>query len=218
MQTNAPAGSEFVDQYNRAVTFGQISVQSGTPVTPYSPVALPAVKTPNYVGVYANGASGSATGPGTRNRRFSLLYLPADGSLNTIAFRTSATAPASNINVHLALWRVGTNGLPSDLIVGVIGTTGTVSDTMRPSSISDTPVTAGFHYLSFTPQAALGGGTITSFNPTVDGIYGSIFGKNTDLAAAPSVLSYTATTYNQTTHEAFTFSVANFINMGVRYA
>ena len=79
MQTNAPAGSEFVDQYNRAVTFGQISVQSGTPVTPYSPVALPAVKTPNYVGVYANGASGSATGPGTRNRRFSLLYLPADG-------------------------------------------------------------------------------------------------------------------------------------------
>jgi hypothetical protein len=32
MQTNAPAGSEFVDQYNRAVSFGQIGGANGAPL------------------------------------------------------------------------------------------------------------------------------------------------------------------------------------------
>jgi len=32
MQTNAPAGSEFVDQYNRAVAFGQIGGVNGAPL------------------------------------------------------------------------------------------------------------------------------------------------------------------------------------------
>lgn len=48
MQTNAPAGSEFVDQYNRAVAFGQIGGANGAPL-------------PDHASTHATGGSDPVT-------------------------------------------------------------------------------------------------------------------------------------------------------------
>jgi len=69
MQTNAPASSEFVDQFNRAVTFQQIQVDGGGGVALTNPLVLPlggSVDTRNGTGTGGSiDTSGSSTGGGT---------------------------------------------------------------------------------------------------------------------------------------------------------
>jgi hypothetical protein len=180
---------------------------------------LPQYKPSNPVGVFCPGADGSTTGPVAGDRRFSLIYLPAIGSLNKFAFKTASTAPSSSHNVQLALWAVGADGKPADFLGEALTTTGTLANTVIETALaSNIDVGPGFYYMSFTSATSMVSGNITSLNATVDGIYGSIFGKS-EPAARPNILRYTtATSYDQKTHETFVEAHVNLVNMTVEYA
>lgn len=181
-------------------------------------IVLPRVKppSPNYITIYCPGAVGTNTGPAARNRRFALIYLPVSDNINTLACRTGVAAPI-NTNFHIGLWNVGLNGLPSNLITGGTGATGTSPNVTIDVSVSPVYVNSGIYYISFTPENAMVTSSLAAFNPTLDGLYGSVFGKS-DLTAGPNTISYIATTYNQTGHEpSFTFSYTFIPNLGIKY-
>jgi hypothetical protein len=178
---------------------------------------LPKFQTPNILGVYSVGGAGSTTTPTINGRRFGLLYIPVSGQIDELLFKTSSTPPSANISVHIAIWNVASTGLPGTFVVGGIVNSGTAASTLITLSVANTTLNVGFYYMSFTPAASFAGASLEAINPGSAGIYSSIFGK-TDLSAAALIPTYTtATAYNQTTHETFTYSAVPFINTGVRY-
>lgn len=82
MQTNAPAGSEFVDQYNRAVAFGQIGGVNGAPL-------------PAHASTHATGGSDAIT-PASIG---SVSFLTATASLNFTSIGVSGGFLDLNVTV-----------------------------------------------------------------------------------------------------------------------
>ena len=174
---------------------------------------LPKVRNSNTFGVYNQGSAGSSTGPSSRNRRFSLIYFPSSGNITGFVLNT-ILAP-NNVNSHIALWNIGSNGLPGNIITGVTGSIGTIpSGELRfPVNVN---VSGGFHYMSYTPNATVNANALAAFSANSDSIYSNLFGKAT-LTGVALIPQYTATTFNQNNHEAFNYLSTTFLNMGVRY-
>jgi hypothetical protein len=174
---------------------------------------LPKVKSSNTISIFAPGSQGSTTGPGTRNRRFSLIYLPSSGNITGMIAHT-VNAP-NNVNSHIALWNVGVNGLPGNILTGVTGSVGTTAsgELTFPVNID---ILGGFYYMSFTPELAMSASSLAAINHNIDSIYGSLFGKSS-LTGAPLSPVYTATVFNQTNHETFSYSNSTIPNLGIRY-
>jgi hypothetical protein len=149
-----------------------------------------------------------------RVRYFSIGFLPSDGEINTIAYRTGG-APASSINVHVAIWKVASDGLPGDYVGGAVIASGTTGNTDISASLSPSlSVERGFYYFSVTPESLL-----NSFSGlSARGAEAMFFGNITTIAGAGRIPKYTATTYNQTTHETFSFTTDTTPAVGVRYA
>lgn len=158
-----------------------------------------------YIGAYIFTGSGTtvagATALALRERRFSLIYAPADGNIDTIATRNATIATSVNLNV--ALWRIGSDGLPSTYIIGANIASGTTANTDVSASIASTFIKRGFYYISVTPEAATNG-SIAALNATMGNIfYRNFLGASILGNVQADVITYTATTYDQTTHESF---------------
>lgn len=163
-------------------------------------------QTNHYIGPFMGSISGGTLAPVAKSRRFILLYIPTDGQIDVLGIRTG-TAFTSSINVHVALWECAEDGTPSTYVIGGTITTGTAGTTVVSVSVSATNVKRGFYFLSVTPETTDSTGQITAFsNPATFGLTASWLGcSNFPISAGnPNIFYYTATTYNQTTHESFT--------------
>lgn len=153
----------------------------------------------------AYGANAGAT-PNANVRVFHLLYVPADGQVDVLAFRTS-TAPASAYNVHLALWNLNEDGTVGSYLIGGTGSTGTAANTTINISVSATSVLRGYYWISFTSDTNGTSGSISSSPNTLGQFYAFFLGATGVTQVTQVIWNYTCvTSYSQTTHETFNLS------------
>jgi len=162
----------------------------------------------NYrIGNLSTGNTQGVTGT-ARLRVFTLIYVPSDGSVDVLGFRLHTGTISAAVNFHVALWEVAEDGTPSTYVIGGNASTGTSASTDVTFSVTATAVKRGFYYISGTPDAAItGGGTFlaSSTNGFPEALYiGRLSTVQTNSRGA--TFRYTATTYNQTTHETMTIS------------
>ena len=174
----------------------------------------------NLIGTYvfAGGTTGVPTpiSLNARVRNFGLIYSPSDGNIDTLLFRVN-TGPAVAVNVHVAIWEVAENGEPSSYVIGGTASSGTTSSVDVSFSITSTPIKRGFYYISQTPDANTSS-VLTSLNGINTNIYLRNFIGSSSLGnTQPLNFGYTATTYNQTTHETFSLSATSQANCGFYY-
>ena len=134
-------------------------------------------------------------------RRFCLIYIPNDLDIDALWYRTSS-APAVSLDGNVALWQIGTDGLPSDYIIGANQSSGTSANTVRSAGITSTPLNRGFYYISYTSNGALGSNTINGIPNTSSSYMMTMLGI-VSASQTTVIPSYTATTFDQTTHGTF---------------
>jgi len=138
-------------------------------------------------------------------RFFSMFAVPFDGIIDEVAYRVG-TGPAAAYNFQIAIWKVADNGEPSDYIIGGTGSSGTASSTDVVISITPTNFKAGYYWASWTPQSPTGG-NIISYGAAAIGSFRWQMGTANLGSTATGNFQYTcATSYDQTTHEAFVVS------------
>ena len=159
------------------------------------------------VGTYGNTAVPTGQESLTAKRRaFNLIYIPDDLSVDFFAVRVGSSAPSPAYNFHLALWKVGEDGLPSDYVIGGTVSSGTSANTTLTFSVSATAAKRGMHYVSLTTDANSGTNILMN-DPTF--ATNCIFGSAAFAAGGNQQYpTYVATTYDQTTHE--TIAYTNF--------
>ena len=179
---------------------------------------VPARKAANTLWVSPKmfGIGGSAAGgaPAARRRQFGLGFFPADGTIDTLGCRLN-TGPATAVNVHLGIWECGEDGLPSTYIAGGTASSGTTNFTDISISIGSISVKRGFFYNALTLETSAG-----SWNGNNMGSYGfsSFLGVSGNPAGNGQSPFYTATTYNQTTHESFSFDDSVIYQVSYQWA
>jgi len=174
------------------------------------PAILPNVisnQSGRYIGTYGNFGTGTGSGSQINLRRyFNLIYIPDDCQVDQFAIRIGTSAPSPAYNIHIALWKTGDDGLPSDYITGGTVSSGTSANTSLAFSVTAGSAKRGIHYISSTTDANTGN-TIIQHDPTfaLNGLFGW---SNFSAGGTQQYPTYVATTYNQTTHE--TIAYANF--------
>jgi hypothetical protein len=167
---------------------------------------LPQYKAANdrIIGAWKPYLSSGNHGTSIRFRQFNLIYVPADGNIDTLRFSTAGSV-ASACNIHIAIWEVAESGEPSTYVIGGTASTGTTGNTSIGISIASTALKRGFYYISCTADATVSANLVGhgSLFYTCNYIGSSSAGINNS-----SNFQYSATTYNQTTHETFTFGNA----------
>jgi len=148
---------------------------------------------------FDNGAGATET---IRVRTFALLYVPADGEVDTLGFATS-TAPSPAFNAHVAIWNCSETGFPDTLVVDGIVPSGTTGFAAPTVSVTPTAVTRGFYYISFTADATTSTNAVRNRAQQSNAFMCSFLGSSLP-GQSGFTIAYTATTYNQTTHNAFT--------------
>jgi len=147
---------------------------------------------------FDNGAGATET---IRVRTFALLYVPADGEVDRLGFATS-TAPSPAFNAHIAIWNCSETGYPDTLVVDGIVSSGTTGFSAVSVSVTPTAVTRGFYYISFTADATTSTNAVRNRASASNAFMCSFLGSSLP-GQAGYTIAYTATTYNQTTHNAF---------------
>lgn len=179
---------------------------------------LPQYKAPNdrIIGSWKPSLATGNHSTSARLRQFNLIFVPADGNIDTLVFATAAGIIGGPINVHVALWEVAETGEPSTYVIGGNVSSGTTGNTRVAISVASTALKRGFYYISCTADAALSAALVG---------HGSLFYTCNYIGAQSAGINnsanfqYTATTYNQTTHETFTFGNALTIaSTGFEYA
>jgi hypothetical protein len=104
MQTNAPAGSEFVDQYNRAVAFGQIGGANGAPLPAHASTHATGGSdpvTPASIGAVSLVTNNAAIVPQSVYLRVDGINLLAALNTNTLLYTVPAgsTFTANSVKV-----------------------------------------------------------------------------------------------------------------------
>jgi hypothetical protein len=197
----APAAGKNTRYLSSNATFGEL------PLLPqYKNTA-----TNNWISIYT---PSQATGSGTlttKVRGFYLLYVPSDGNIDTLGFRVATAPVVTAFNLHVALWEVNEDGTVGSYVIGGTGSSGLSNTTNISISISSTPVKRGFYWISGTSDISTSPATIQMGGNTSCGIYYSFMGSTAISQAGGAVFipNYTTTTYNQTTHETFSYSNAS---------
>lgn len=157
----------------------------------------------------------ASSNPSTRVRIFTIGYFPEDGDINTLGLRI-VVAPASTVNIHLAAWECGEDGLPSTYITGGTIASGTTGNTDLSLSVAQASVKRGFCFFSATYET--GSGSCQGYSPSNSTLSGGLYGKQNNLNGNGGNPIYTATTYDQTTHGTFTFNATgNHPVVGYKY-
>ena len=187
------------------------------------PFPLPKYKNTSDIITTMSGGGGvsiyAAQSPTLNQRIFTLIQVPSDGDIDEFVFRTS-NAPSPAYNVHIGFWLVGEDGQPSTILGGATASTGTSVSTDVVVSVSSFSVKTGLYYMSITPDST---GTASSLranstNSTLN--IRRVFGSTNLETTNGSVFFYVcATSYSQTTHEAFSLSTSLLCPLlGFRYA
>ena len=154
-----------------------------------------------YISSYNAYDSGAGATETIRVRTFALLYVPADGEVDTLGFATS-TAPSPAFNAHIAIWNCSETGYPDTLVVGGIVPSGTTGFAAVKVSVTPTAITRGFYYISFTADATTSTNAVRARAAQSNAFMCSFLGSNLP-GQSGYTIAYTATTYDQTTHNAF---------------
>jgi hypothetical protein len=166
------------------------------------------------------GTSNASSSPSARVRGFRLAYMPADGDIDELLIRTGSSNPTASVNFYLAIWAMGEDGLPSTHLGGVIVACGLTATTTIVGTLSPVvSVKRGYYWLSANSESNTSANSINVGGVSTDQNLSSIvYGYSSDnFATQPgSVPSYTATTYNQTTHETFVLGTTS-VQVGFRY-
>ena len=172
------------------------------------PAILPQYKPANNIWVQS--VMRTTTGNGAINakvRTFAPIYVCADGNIDTLGFATGSGTISSAFNVHLAIWKANEDGTVGDYIDGATVSSGTFSNTTVSASITLTSVVRGYYYISFTADANTPSNSLRIV--TSSGLIQYLGTNDIQAPTSGARLGYTATTYNQTTHETFTIDYGN---------
>jgi len=163
--------------------------------------------TNNWISVFQMTAAGGSASINARVRGFYLIYVPSDGNIDTLGYRVGTAPTTTAFNLHIALWEVNEDGTVGSYVIGGVGSSGLTSNVNISISISSTAVKRGFYWISATADINLSPATITSTTSASCGFYYCFIGS-TQFPATTTIFvpNYTATTYNQTTHETFSYS------------
>jgi len=166
--------------------------------------------TNNWISIYTPSQAGGSGTLTTKVRGFFLLYVPSDGNIDTLGFRVSTAPTVTAFNLHVALWEMNEDGTVGSYVIGGTGSSGLSNSVTISISISSTPVKRGFYWISGTSDITTSPATIVMGASGTTGIYYSFIGS-TAISQQGSLFipNYTATTYNQTTHETFSYSNAS---------
>jgi len=104
MQTNAPAGSEFVDQFERAVVFGQVNKN-----------ILPPEKIGAVSSIFASNSTQISTAANINDQIVSILSFPGGclGKTGCLEFQSWATRVANQCGCRVRLWISNSSTLPT---------------------------------------------------------------------------------------------------------
>lgn len=173
-----------------------------------------------YVPVQDGFTAGTAT-PTVNVRYFHLIYVPADGQIDTLSFTVGA-APSPAYNINLSIWNCLDDGTVGTYIIGGNGSSGTTLNARVNISVTPANVNRGWYWMSFT-AAATPSGTMATSQSNGCLAYSRFLGTLSTLANQYIIWNYTcATSYDQTTHETFNLSSptgmqTNIPSMGWQY-
>lgn len=156
-----------------------------------------------YVTMVFDGYIAGASAPTINVRYFALIYVPSDGQVDVLSFRTN-TGPTSAINVHLALWQVNEDGTVGSYVIGGTGSSGTTGNTNINISVTATNVVRGYYWISFTCDATPSASGIATVATQSMAFYQRFLGSTSLPGSSQVIWFYTClTSYSQTTHETF---------------
>jgi len=159
-----------------------------------------------YITQVVDGFTSGAGNPTINVRYFHLIYVPADGQVDVLAFRTGS-APSVAFNVHLALWQVNEDGTVGSYVIGATGSSGTAGGTNINISVTATNVVRGYYWMSFTSDTTTSGNLIGTCATQSLCFYNRFLGATSVVQQNFVIWNYTClTSYNQTTHETFNLS------------
>jgi len=172
------------------------------------PAIVPQYKPANNIWVQsiARGTTGNGN-LNARVRTFAPIYVPSDGNIDTLGFATGSGTISVAFNVHLAIWETKEDGTVGSYIQGATVSSGTTSSATVSASISSTAIKRGYYYISFTSDANIPSNGIRVTNSA--GLIQYLGTNDLNASTSGARLGYTATTYNQTTHETFTIDYGN---------
>ena len=166
-----------------------------------------------YITQITDGYVSGAAAPTIKVRCFHLVYVPADGQIDILAFRIN-TGPAVAYNVHLALWQVAEDGTVGSYVIGGTGSTGTTGNTNINISVTATSVVRGYYWMSFTSDATGAASSIATIATQSLCFYSRSLGSTSVAQQSYVVWFYTcATSYDQTTHETFSLGTPGGIGL-----
>jgi len=159
-----------------------------------------------YILNVTDGYSSNAGSPTIKLRLFHLMYVPADGQVDVLSFRTN-TAPSPAFNVHLALWECNEDGTVGSYVIGATGSSGTTATATVNISVTATSIKRGYYWMSFTPDSTPTGNVIEVVSTGGQEFYNRFLGNTSGNRGNMVIWNYTcATSYDQTTHETFILS------------
>lgn len=169
-----------------------------------------------YISVWSPYHTDGGAFSGTRVRNFMPVYVPAAGQVDKLTFLTANTGSPA-VNMHIAMWECAEDGTPSTYVIGGTASSGTAASTLIDVSVTATNINRGFYYLSLTAETQ----TNVTIRSNAQPSYMKQFVGGSGLQASTNyTFYYTATTYNQTTHETFTIGAPTntlFPVMGFQY-
>jgi len=195
----APALGKNTRYLSSNATFGEL------PLLPQYKNTTAARYICNYSEAYVNQSSGFTT----KLRGFGLIYSPADGQVDVLAYRT-ANAPSPAFNGHVALWECNEDGTVGSYVIGGTGSSGTSATTNINISVSATNIKRGYYYISLTTDITTGGTPVEVMSSSNASFQNRFLG-GTSLNQTNSVMWYYTclTSYDQTTHETFTLGASS---------
>jgi hypothetical protein len=167
-----------------------------------------------WYSVYSPALNGGSAGLTAKVRAFYIIYVPDDGQIDTLGYRVATAPTVTQFNLHVALWEVNEDGTVGSYVIGGTGASGLASNTIISISVSSTSVKRGFYYISATSDINTAPATITFSAANSTGyMFAFLGGANFVSQSGQHILfNYTATAYDQTTHETIQRTIASNVS------
>lgn len=144
MQTNAPAGLEFVDQYNRAVAFGQIGGVNGAPLPAHASTHATGgsdIVTPDSIGAVTLVTNNISTVPRKATFRVDGVNLLAAVTTRTVLYTVPAGFSFATTSIKLIITSTD-QSVPFTTPPEFVVTNGSLLETCNDLALSSTRVHA----------------------------------------------------------------------------